>query len=81
MPDWFTSTEVPSDEFWAVWMGPVPWLLAFAFPLPPDDDPPHAAARTTVAAMAAATARAPMWMRIFVFLSGVELLFTESYPE
>src|SRR5690348_7287304 len=57
MPAWLTSTEVPSEEFWAVWMGPLPRLPALALPLPPDDDdPPHAAARTTVAAMAAAIA-------------------------
>ena len=60
MPDWLTSTELPSDEFEALWMGPLPWLLALPFPLPLDDDPPQAAARTTEAAMAAAIPRAPI---------------------
>ena len=76
MPDWLTSTDVPSDEFWAVWMGPLPWLVALVWPLPLDDDPPHAAARTTVATMAAAILRAPIWMRIFVsFLSELDALY------
>ena len=79
-PDWLTSTDVPSEEFWAVWTGPVPWPLALPFPLPPDDEPPQAAARTTEVAIAAAIPRAPIWMRISCCSSPSWTLFIESYP-